>query len=488
MKKLRSPCRHPDITLPDMPGEFSVLHAALDRAVSYRGRVTDTPCGPVRNYREMLEVFSEPLPEVGSEDVDVLNELADRGEQGLNPMTHPMFFGWVLGGSAPAGVAADWLCSAWGQNAAFHASSPTSAAIESVASTWLLDLLGLPADAAVGFVTGATVGNFTALAAARGAVLRQIGWDPDNDGLFGAPPITVFVGDDAHTSVFSALGYLGLGRRRVKRVETDGQGRMDAVGLARQIRNHRGAAIVVAQAGQINTGAFDPFSELQEIAGEKNAWLHVDGAFGLWARAHPHYRHLTKGVECADSWAVDGHKWLQTPFDCGYAIVRDKNSLERAMSVDASYLPSGENNDRIPCFLVPELSRRARGLPTWAMLKTLGKQGVEEIIARHCGIARQIADRLQQATGVRIVNDVVLNQVIVSFGEPGLDLPERNRLTEAVIETLRSEGSIFVGGARWREEWVMRISVICNATMPADADLVADVILDAWKAVSGSQE
>ena len=484
MRKSLSPGPHPAITWAEAPDRYDVLQAAQVHAAAYRRGLEKKPCASMRSYREMLQVFCEPLPEIGSSGVSVLNDLVARGEQGLTPMTHPGFFGWVLGGSSPVGVAADWLTSAWGQNAAFHTSSPTAAAVEETAAGWLLDVLNLPQEAAVGFVTGATVGNFTALAAARGAVLRRAGWDADNDGLFGAPPITVYAGSDAHTSVFSALGYLGLGRNRVRRVKSDDQGRMIATDLAAEMEGQDGPSIVIVQAGQINTGAFDPFADILEIARPKNAWVHVDGAFGLWARAHPDYRPLTEGVELADSWAVDGHKWLQTPFDTGYAIVRDRDSLQQAMSIDASYLPSVGEQDRIPSFLVPELSRRARGVPTWAMLKSLGRKGVEDLVGRHCAIARRIAERLRIADGVRILNDVVLNQVIVSFGHPEHNARQRNALTEAVIARLRQDGSIFVGGARWRDDWVMRISVICDATRPADADPVADLILNAWATVS----
>lgn len=431
----------------------------------------------------MLEVFDEPLPESGQDEVAVINDLACRGEQGLTQTAHPRFFGWVLGGSAPVGVAADWLVSAWGQNAAFHESSPTAAAVEEVAGKWLLEILDLPRDAAVGFVTGGTVANFTALAAARGAVLRRHGWDPDNDGLFGAPPLTVFLGDDAHTSVLSALGYLGLGRNRVRRVRTDREGRMVSSDLALQIGETGGPAIVIAQAGQINTGAFDPFSELVEIARTADAWLHVDGAFGLWARVNEGYRYLTDGIDGADSWSIDGHKWLQTPFDSGYAIVRDIDALQKAMSINASYLPAQGAGDRIPCFLVPELSRRARGVPTWAMFKALGRRGIEEMVGRHCLVARRIAERLAANEEVRVLNDVVLNQIVVDFGDHRMTSDERRAATEAVTRSLRDSGVIFVGSGQWRGEWVMRISVICGATTPADADQVVEIIFDAWAAV-----
>lgn len=431
----------------------------------------------------MLAIFDEPLPEHGKDAEAVINDLADRGEQGLTQMVHPRFFGWVLGGSTPVGVAADWLVSAWGQNSAFHRSSPTTAAVEQIAAGWLLDILNLPRDAAVGFVTGGTVGNFTALAAARGAVLRAHGWDPDEDGLFGAPPITVYLGDDAHTSVMSALGYLGLGRNRVKRVKTDAEGRMVAADLAQQMSAQTGPAIIVTQAGQINTGAFDPFDQFADIAERSGAWIHVDGAFGLWARAHPEYRALTDGLDRANSWSVDGHKWLQTPFDSGYAIVRDKDALQKAMRISASYLPPQAEHERIPCFLTPELSRRARGLPTWAVLKSLGREGVQEMVGRHCKTAKRIADRLRPVEGIHILNEVVLNQIIISFGNEEAESETRRKTTEAVIAGILEKGKIFVGGSQWRGDWVMRLSVISDATELEAADQIADHILAVWAEV-----
>ncbi|MGI9524924.1 MAG: pyridoxal phosphate-dependent decarboxylase family protein [Hyphomicrobiaceae bacterium] len=468
-----------------MSEQHAVLEAAFNLAAAYRRGLADRQCRPDKSYREMLDLFNEPLPETGLDEVAVISDLAQRGEQGLTQMAHPRFFGWVLGSSAPTGVAADWLVSAWGQNAAFHESSPTGAAVEEIAGRWLVEILDLPRDASVGFVTGGTVGNFTALAAARGAVLRRYGWDPDSDGLFAAPQITIYLGEDAHTSVYSALGYLGLGRKRVQKVQTDGEGRMIASDLARRIGETAGPAIIIAQAGQINTGAFDPFTEVVDISRSADAWLHVDGAFGLWARAHPDYRYLTDGVDGADSWSVDGHKWLQTPFDSGYAIVRDLDALQKAMSTNASYLPPQGANDRVPCFLVPELSRRARGIPTWAMFKSLGRSGIEEIVARHCQIARRIADRLATTSGVRILNEVVLNQIVVAFGDCHMTNEDCSVATEAVTRALRESGAIFVGSGNWRGDVVMRLSVTSGATTTEDADKVVDIILSTWKALRG---
>lgn len=465
---------------------MDAFETAYRRAAAYRAGVADQKVPPQRSYHQMRASFAAPLPETGSPDSAVIQELADLGEPGLMQTTHPRFFGWVLGGSAPVGVAADWLASAWGQNAAMHGSSPTAAAVEETAAGWLLDILDLPRDAAVGFVSGATVGSFTALAAARGALLRRQGWDVEAQGLFGAPEIHVFVGDDVHTSVLSALRYLGFGSQRLIRVDTDGQGRISPEDLARQCAHRKGAKLIIAQAGQINTGAFDPFLAIADIARDNDAWLHVDGAFGLWARADPDLCALAEGVEKADSWVVDGHKWLQVPFDSGYAIVRNPQALLSAMTTSASYLPAHQANDRVPSFLVPELSRRARGLPTWAVLKSLGRSGIVRMVRNHCTLARQIARDMAATPGIQVMNDVVLNQIILRFGQDD-DGPERRKvLAEAVIDQLVREGIIFVGGAAWRGEWVMRISLICDATTVQDAVIATKAIRAAWINVSAS--
>ena len=300
-------------------------------------------------------------------------------------------------------------------------------------------------------------------------------------GSLVAPRVHVFVGEEAHTSVLFALQLIGFGHRRVVRVPTDEQGRMEAPALAREISARSGPMIVVAQAGQINTGAFDPFTEIVEIAKAARAWVHVDGAFGLWARACPARAHLTAGIEDADSWAADGHKWLQTPFDSGYAIVRDAEAHQRAMTIWASYLPTIAAGDRVPSALVPELSRRGRGVATWAMLRTLGRQGVAEMVERHCVLARRMADRLAAEPGATVLNEVALNQVIVEFGSGTGE--SREATTRAVIERVQAEDVCYVGGARWRDRWVMRISVISYATSVEDADRSTDSILGAWRSL-----
>ncbi len=438
------------------------------------------PVKPQLDYRQMRARFAEPLPETGMPDGAVINQLADLGQAGLMPITHPRFFGWVMGGSAPVSVAADWLATAWGQNAAMHSATPTAAAVEEIAAGWLLDILDLPREAAVGFVTGATAGSFAALAAARGALLRRSGWDCEADGLFGAPLVHVFVSDDVHASVLSALRYLGFGERRVIRVDTDSEGRMLAQDLARRCAACQGLKLIIAQAGQINTGAFDPFAKLADIAHEHDAWLHIDAAFGLWARAVPELKSLSEGIERADSWVVDGHKWLQVPFDSGYAIVRDAEALQRSMAISASYLPPQGPGDRHPSYLVPELSRRARGLPTWAALKSLGRSGVAAMVRQHCKLARQIAADLAQVPGILVMNEVVLNQIILRFGADSDGAAQRKLLATAVMDRLIAEGTIFVAGAAWRGEWVMRLSVISGALCDADVAITTRAIRAAW--------
>jgi glutamate/tyrosine decarboxylase-like PLP-dependent enzyme len=400
-------------------------------------------------------------------------------------MTGPRFFGWVIGASHPVGVAADWLTAAWGQNAGNHVASPAAAAAETVAAKWLLDLLDLPRDASVGFVTGATIASFVCLAAARGAVLRRVGWNVEADGLFGAPPIYVLIGDDAHTSVFSALQFLGLGHDRVVRIATDAQGRMLNADVAQAIAACAGPAIIVAQAGQLNTGAFDPISEIVPLARQCGAWVHVDGAFGLWARACQAKAHLAAGFEAADSWATDGHKWLQTPYDCGYAIVRDAEAHRSAMTIAASYLPPVAEGERDPSHFVPELSRRARGFATWATIRHLGRDGIAAMVAEHCRLAALMAVRLAHEPDVFVLNDVVLNQVIVRFGARDADAAA-DRVTLETIQRVQADGTCFAGGARWRDRWVMRLSVISAPTAEADIERTCDAICAAWRSVRGS--
>lgn len=459
-----------------------LFQRAAEHAINYRDRGSEAPHRPAQSFAQSLAAFAEPVPERGTAAPAVIDELAAKAEPGLHRMTGPRFFGWVIGGSHPAGVAADWLTAAWGQNSGNHHATPAAAAAEAVAMGWLLDILDLPRASSVGFVTGATVANFVGFAAARNEVLRRAGWDVEAQGLFGAPPITVLIGDDAHTTVYSALQFLGLGHDRVVRIRTDEQGRIVAAAFRAACARVDGPAIAVLQAGQINTGGFDDFDDLIAAAHAAGAWVHVDGAFGLWARACPGLKSLTAGIEQADSWATDGHKWLQTPYDCGYAIVRDADAHRRAMTIAASYLPPAAEGERDPSHFVPELSRRARGFATWAMIKHLGREGIAQMVERHCATARLIADRLRADSSIQVLNDVVLNQVIVRFGAHETDVVG-DRLTQDTIAHIQADGICFAGGAKWRGRQVMRISVINWQTDAAEGAIAADAILAAWHAV-----
>ena len=456
-----------------------LLQRIATAAAAYRAGDATRLHRPQISYREALARFAAPTPERGVSEAEVIEELMERAPPGLAAMTGPRFFGWVIGATEPAGVAADWLASAWGQNTGNSTATPTTCAVEEISAGWLLDLLDLPRMSSVGFVTGATMANFTGLAAARSEVLRRVGWDVEADGLFGAPPVNVVLGEEAHSTIFSALRYLGLGTKRVVAVAVNDEGVMRADAFAQAMRKLDGPTIVVTQAGHINSGAFDPIEDIVPIARDKGAWVHVDGAFGLWARATPDLKHLAAGFELADSWGTDGHKWLQTPHDCGYAIVRDAQAHRRAMTIAASYLPAGA--ERHPADYVPELSRRARGLPTWAMIKTLGREGIAAMVSRHCAQARRFADRLGQDPSIEIMNDVVLNQVAVKLGRD-MEGERSDALTLKTIARIQSEGECFVGGALWRGRQIIRISVIGAPTTDADIDRSAEAILRAWRA------
>jgi len=467
-----------DRSIPDL----DVLARAARDAIAYRQNVAGAERTRTAPHAQMLEAFAGPTPETGEEAGTIIDDLVARATPGIRPMTGPRFFGWVIGGSHPTGVAADWLTAAWGQNAGNLIAAPAASAVEAVAAGWVLDLLGLPSSASVGMVTGATVANFVCLAAARSEVLRRAGWDVEADGLFGAPPVSVLIGADAHATVFSALKYLGLGARRVRTVATDGAGRIDAADFARALGETVGPVIAIAQAGQINTGACDPFPDIVPLARERGAWLHVDGAFGLWAQVSPALAHLTAGVDGADSWATDGHKWLQTPYDCGYAIVRDAEAHRRAMAISASYLPPAENAERDPSAYVMELSRRARGFATWAMIRQFGRTGLADRVERCCAIARGMAGALRAEPGLKVIGPLELNQFMVRFGA---DVPavEGDRLTLATIARVQEEGVAFMGPAQWRGAWVMRVSVSSMETTEADGDESVASVLRVWRAV-----
>jgi glutamate/tyrosine decarboxylase-like PLP-dependent enzyme len=389
--------------------------------------------------------------------------LDEVGSPASMAMAGPRFYGFVVGGSLPVALAANWLVTAWDQNSALYQVTPATSLIESIALRWLLDLLKLPPESGGAFVTGATVANFTALAAARHKVLEQVGWNVEAEGLFGAPPVTVIVGEEAHPTLFKSLGLLGFGRSRVVKVPADAQGRMKS----ESIPTISGPTIVCTQAGNVNTGALDPIGEICDIAREAGAWVHVDGAFGLWAITAPSRTFLTEGIEKADSWAADGHKWLNVPYDSGFAIVRDINSLQSAMAITAEYLPTSSPY-RNPSDYTPELSRRARGVEIWATLRHLGRTGVAELIERCCQHARRFAEALDEA-GYQILNEVVLNQVLVSFGDPDT--------TNRIIAAIQKEGTCWCGGTTWQGHTAMRISVSSWATTDEDVDRSIEAIL-----------
>ena len=394
--------------------------------------------------------------------LDVLDLLDRVGSPATVATAGGRFFGFVNGAALPVSVAATWIASAWDQNAALRVMSPAAAALEDVALGWVRDALGLPSESGGSVVTGASMANFTGLAAARHALLERNGWDVENDGVFGAPRLTVVVGDEVHASLLKALGLLGLGRRRVIRVPADEQGRM----RADRMPALDDRCIVCIQAGNVNSGAFDPAAAICRRAHEAGAWVHVDGAFGLWAAASPQYRHLTEGFDLADSWATDGHKWPNVGYDCGIAIVRNAAAMRAAMAISAAYFTPGELRE--PSNYTPEMSRRARGVELWATLRTLGRRGLAELIERTCRHARRFADGLR-AAGHEILNEVVINQVLVSFGEPAV--------TRAVIAKVQSEGTCWCGGTEWHGRPAMRISVSSWATTEEDVEMSLAAIL-----------
>ena len=446
-----------------------LLESAAERAIRYLEDVKERRVGPSAEAVCGLRALEEGFPEGPADQAEVLRVLDEIGSPATMAMAGPRFFGWVIGGSLPAPLAANWLAAAWDQNAGLFVASPIGTVLEEISLRWLLDALGLPAGSGGAFVTGATVANFTALAAARHAVLARVGWDVEARGLFGAPEIQVVVGEEAHLSMIKALGMLGMGRDRVMRVPVDRQGRMRSAAL----RGIRPPAIVCVQAGNVNTGAFDPAAEIIPTARAAGAWVHVDGAFGLWAAASPRYRHLVEGLAGADSWATDAHKWLNVPYDSGLALVRSPEDLRAAMGLTAAYLPQGEHRE--PSQYVPELSRRARGVEIWAALKSLGRSGMAELVDRCCVCAKQFADGLA-ATGFEVLNEVVLNQVLVSFGEPAV--------TERVIAAIQDDGTCWCGGTVWQGRTAMRISVSSWATTEADVDRCLEAMGRAARAVA----
>jgi glutamate/tyrosine decarboxylase-like PLP-dependent enzyme len=440
-----------------------LLRDAADRSIAYLDSLAERRVSPSAEAVAALSALNIDLPEKPTDARTVLRRLDEIGSPGTMAMAGGRFFGFVIGGALPATVAASWLASAWDQNSGLYNSTPATAVLEEVALRWLVDVLGLPPESSGGFVTGTTVAHITALSAARHVVLERVGWNVEAEGLFGAPPITVITSAEAHPTLFKALGVVGLGRNRVVKVPVDSQGRMRADAMPRI----SGPTIVCVQAGNVNTGAFDPTGEICDYAHDADAFVHVDGAFGLWASASKELAHLGAGIERADSWATDTHKWLNVPYDSGVAFVRDGEALRAAMAVTAEYMPTASEH-RNPSDYTPELSRRARGVEVWAALLALGRDGLDEMIARHCRQARRFAERLA-AAGFEILNEVVLNQVLVAFGSA-----ER---TARVIAAIQEEGTCWAGITVWQGRTAMRISVISWATTDEDVERSADAMI-----------
>ncbi len=451
-----------------------LLHDAASRSANYLERLDARPVAPTDAALAELDRLGGSLPDRPADPEEVLRLLDDVGSPATVSNAGGRYFGFVNGGALPAAVATNWLATAWDQNAALGVMSPVAARLEEITLGWIVDVLGLPAGTGGAFVSGATMASFAGLAAARRRVLARAGWDVDADGLVGAPPVTVVVGAEAHATLFKALGLLGLGRNRALVVPADSQGRM----RANQLPALSGPVIVCLQAGNVNTGAFDPADALCDAAHEHGGWVHVDGAFGLWAAAAPARRSLMAGFDKADSWATDAHKWLNVPYDCGLALVKEPEALRSAMSVRAAYLPAGRERD--PMDYTPDSSRRARGVEVWAALRSLGREGLADLVERTCQLAERFAHGLR-AGGHQVLNDVVINQVLVSFGDAAA--------TERVIAGVQRDGVCWCGGTVWQGRTAMRISVSSWATTEADVDKSLESILRvAGKGGSTSRE
>lgn len=451
-----------------------LLERAHVHAREYLRRLPEREVLARADRDELLAALRRPLAAHGEEDAAVIDLLAAQAERGAGACSSPRYFGFVVGGTYPVALAADWLVSTWDQNAGIYVISPLVSVIEEVAAEWVLELLDLPRDAGVGFATGCQMANFTCLAAARHAMLRSVGWDVEADGLQGAPRLNLIASAESHITIDVAMRYLGLGTNAIRRVPTDAQGRMRADRLRELLDTLEGPTIVCAQAGNVNTGAFDPLGEIAQVTKAHGAWLHVDGAFGLWARASRRHRALADGIELADSWATDAHKWLNVPYDCGVAIVRDADAHRRAMTSTAAYLVQTQGAERDAVDWAPEFSRRARGVPVYATLRALGREGVEDLVDRCCARARQMAEILAAEDGVRILNEVVLNQVLVRFGDD-------DELTRNVIAGVQQEGTCWLGGTIWHDQAAMRISVSNWDTSQEDAARSAAAILRVFR-------
>jgi glutamate/tyrosine decarboxylase-like PLP-dependent enzyme len=453
-----------------------LLRETAERAIRFLDSAASRHVGGRVDRGALIEALGGPVPEGGADPAVVLAGLSEAADPGIVASAGPRYFGFVTGGAVPVAVAADWLTSTWDQNGAMYTMSPAVAVLEDIVARWILDTLGLPVQSSVGFVSGAHMANFTALAAARHEVLRRAGWNVEEDGLQRAPRVRVIVGDEVHVSVVGALRMLGIGARELIRVPVDDQGRMRPDALATVLTDAAGPTIVCAQAGNVATGASDSFEAIVTAAHAHHAWVHVDGAFGLWASAVPSLADQVRGLRGADSWTTDAHKWLNVPYDSGIAICAHPAPHRAAMSIHASYLERGEDEQRIGMDWVPESSRRGRVIPLYALFRTLGRTGVQAMVTRTCELARRMADQLAASPRVRILNDVVLNQVLARFGD-GLDLAVDDQRTREVIARVQADGTCWAGGAVWQGKQVMRISISNWSTTEADIDQSAAAIL-----------
>lgn len=448
------------------------LREALDLGLDFLRGIGERHVGATANASAVRQRLETALPEQGTDAAQVVRELAAAVDPGIVATVGPRYFGFVIGGVLPAAAAADVLTMAWGQNGALHALSPAAAAAEEVAGEWMLDLLGLPATASVGLPTGAGLGNAVGIAAGRHAVLQREGWDVEARGLYGAPEISVIIGEEAHATALTALQYLGLGRDRVVRIATDDQGQMRVDALADALPAIPGPMILLAQAGNVNTGGFDPMDAIADaLNGHSNHWVHVDGAFGLWANVSPSLRHLVRGVERADSWSTDAHKWLNAGYDCGFVAVREPEAHRAAMAATAAYLLRSDQRESWE--YVFDSSRRARGFALYAAIRSLGRDGIRAMVERCCALARRMAEELA-AGGAEVLNEVMLNQVLVRFGD--------DERTQRVIGRVQAEGTAWMGGTTWHGRAAMRISVSNWSTTEADADRTVQAVLAAASA------
>jgi glutamate/tyrosine decarboxylase-like PLP-dependent enzyme len=457
--------------------ESTLLSRTAFHADRYLSAIRERHVGSLLSGDELRKLLGCPLPDNGEESIKVLDELARAGADGTTASQGPRYFGFVTGGSLPVAIAADWLVSAWDQNAQVYVMSPLASVVEEIVASWLKDLLGFPAEWSVGFVTGAQMANFTGLLAARHYLLSQVGWDVERDGLFGAPPIDVIVSDESHRTILTALRMLGLGSERLRRVNTDGQGCIRADGVAEMLRSATGPCIVCAQLGNVNTGAADPLADIAPIVREHGGWLHIDGAFGLWAAVSESLQHLVAGVDQADSIATDGHKWLNVPYDSGIVFTAHPQAHEQALMVPAHYIQMTAG-ERDPRAFTPDESRRARAVPIYAVFRALGRKGVREMVERCCACARRMAEALRRHNQVRILNEVVLNQVLVQFMPLPEDCRNEDEFTTSVVAEIQREGTCWLGSTLWHGRRAARIS-ICNwSTTENDIEQSASAILN----------